>query len=250
LIEDYKGGIGLLDLKSIIFIKDKCCYNNMFEWLFGSKYKKLEEETKNSFSSVKKDMEVVEKWIKHLDSKEKQLFDLFGALKDDLSSIKDELAGLREGIDLAADSGKNKQVFEKMGVVGKQSAVLGVEKSVQTAVQTGNFYEILRGLTSNERLLVFTLMNSEMKLSYEDLALLLGKERSTVRGQINAIKQKSEGLILEITEKSGKKRVFVPAEIREKLVKYAKVRVGKEKKGQNQGKKEEKSEEEVEKSEK
>jgi len=73
--------------------------------------------------------------------------------------------------------------------------------------------------------LVFTLMNSDMKLSYEDLALLLGKERSTIRGQINSIKQKSPGIIEEITEKSGKKRVFVPEEIREKLKKYAKVRV-------------------------
>ena len=68
-------------------------------------------------------------------------------------------------------------------------------------------------------------MNSEMKLSYEDLALLLGKERSTVRGQINSVKQKSPGIIEEITEKNGKKRVFVPEEIKEKLRKYAKVRV-------------------------
>jgi hypothetical protein len=43
----------------------------------------------------------------------------------------------------------------------------------------------------------------EMKLSYEDLALMLGKEKSTIRGQINTIKQKSEGLIEEITEKNG-----------------------------------------------
>jgi len=73
-------------------------------------------------------------------------------------------------------------------------------------------------------------MNSDLKLSYEDLARLLGKERSTVRGQVNSIKQKSGGLIQEIVEKNGKKRVFIPEEIREKLAKYAKVRVGKEKK--------------------
>jgi chromosome segregation and condensation protein ScpB len=73
-------------------------------------------------------------------------------------------------------------------------------------------------------------MNSEMKLSYEDLALLLGKEKSTIRGQVNAIKQKKEGLIEEISEKNGKKRVYVPEEIKEKLAKYAKVRVGKKRK--------------------
>ena len=143
-----------------------------------------------------------------------------------------------------SDAGKNKQVFGKKGVSDKQTAVEGVGKAVQTAVQTGNFYGILQNLTSSERLLVFTLMNAGngMKLSYEDLARLLGKERSTVRGQINSIKQKSEGLILEITEKNGKKRVFVPEEIRVKLAKYAKVRVKGKRKDEEFEEKEEENE--------
>ncbi|MEK6836649.1 MAG: hypothetical protein AABX94_03205, partial [Nanoarchaeota archaeon] len=86
-------------------------------------------------------------------------------------------------------------------------------------------HDILKGLSSNERLIVFTLMNTELKLSYEDIARLLGKERATIRGQINAIKQKNEGLIQELTEPNGKKRVFVGEEVRNKLEKYAKVRV-------------------------
>ncbi len=202
----------------------------MFSWLFKNKYKQLEEKTQEGFNSVKKDMEVVGKWVKHLDNKDKQVFDIINELKLEISSIKDEIASMREGLDIVGESGKNKQVFEKIAVLDKQTAVYGVEKAVQTAVQTGNFYEIFKGLTSNERLLVLTLMNSDMKLSYEDLALLLGKERSTIRGQINAIKQKSEGLIMEITEKNGKKRVFVPDSVKEKLAKYAKVRVNNKKK--------------------
>jgi hypothetical protein len=197
----------------------------MFGWLFGKSDKKLEEETKKSFGSVKKDMDEVGKWIKHLNSQDKQLFDELNALKQDLSSIRDEMESLREGLEIATDNEKDKQVFEKRAVRGKQTGDLDVDKDVQTGVQTANFYGILQGLTANERLLVFTLMNSDMKLSYEDLALLLGKERSTVRGQINSVKQKSPGIIEEITEKNGKKRVFVPDEIKEKLKKYAKVRV-------------------------
>ena len=202
----------------------------MFEWLFGSKHKKLEDKTHEGFNSVKNDMDAVGKWIKHLDMKDKQLFDLLNELKRDLSSVKDEVESLREGVDMAVEGEKDKQLFKKMAVFDKQTAVVGVEEVVQTAVQTGNFYDILKGLSGNERLVVFTLMNSDMKLSYEDLALLLGKERSTVRGQINSIKQKSEGLIMEISEKNGKKRVYVPDEIREKLSKYAKVRVNNGKK--------------------
>jgi hypothetical protein len=54
---------------------------------------------------------------------------------------------------------------------------------------------------------------------------MLGKSRATIRGQVNAIKQKSEGLIEEIIEKNGKKRVFVPDEVKERMLKSVKVRV-------------------------
>lgn len=201
---------------------------------FNSKksLKDLEEKTENGFNSVRDDMEKVGKWIKHLDSKDKQLFDVLNSLKQDLSNIKDEVESLREAVDLVNNGVEDKQLFKKLPVLGKQTSVEDVQEAVQTAVQTDNFYNILKSLSSNERLLIFTLLNSDMKLSYEDLALMLGKEKSTVRGQINAIKQKSESLIEEIVEKTGKKRVYIPEEIKEKMQKYAKVRVTKKKKGQ------------------
>jgi len=202
----------------------------MFEWLLGKRDKQLEEKTQEGFNSVKKDMDTIGKWIKHLDSRDKQLFDVLNELKLELSSVQEEIGSMREGLEIVSNGVENKQVFEKTAVGSKQTAVGVVDKAVQTAVQTGNFYDIFRNLTANERALIFTLMNSHLKLSYEDLALLLGKERSTVRGQINSIKQKNEGLIEEISEKNGKKRVFVPEEIKEKLSKYAKVRVNNKKK--------------------
>ncbi|MEM4259207.1 MAG: hypothetical protein QXS38_00370 [Candidatus Pacearchaeota archaeon] len=199
----------------------------MFEWLFGKSTKKLEEETKQSFSAVRDDMNKIGKWLQHLKNEDKQLFEMISELKQALSTIKCEVGELRESINLASEHHASKQLFKKLPVYGKQTAVEGVQEVVQTAVQTGNIYEILKNLTGNERLIIFALLNSEngMKLSYEDLAMLLGKEKATIRGQVNAIKQKSEGLIEEITEKNGKKRVFIPEEIREKLLKYAKVRV-------------------------
>ena len=69
-----------------------------------------------------------------------------------------------------------------------------------------------------------------MKLSYHDLAAMLGKEKSTIRGQVNSIRQKSEGLIKEQVEENGKKRVYIPEEIKEKMLKKTKVRVKKNKK--------------------
>ena len=200
-------------------------------WLFGKKkVKLLEEETKNSFQQVKNDIEGVGKWIKHLDSKDKQVFEILGEIKRELATINEEVGGVKEAVSLVNLSVENKQLLKKTGVLHKQTDVYSVQEPVQTPVQTGNFYDILQGLSSSERLIILTLINSELKLSYEDVARLLGKERSTIRGQINAIKRKSEGLIQEIAESNGKKRVYVSEEIKEKLEKYAKVRVRKEKK--------------------
>lgn len=196
----------------------------MFWWSSKREVKQLKEKTENSFSAVKKDMDAVSKWIKHLDSQNKQLFDMVSAVEKDLSSLSDEITSLREGVDLVLNVQKNKQLFKKLPVLDKQTPVENVQRVVQTAVQTGSIHNILKDFSSNERLLMLTLLNSDMKLSYEDIALLLGKERSTIRGQINAIKQKAEGLILEVVEKNGKKRVYVPEEVRLKMQKYAKVR--------------------------
>ncbi len=205
----------------------------MFEWLFGkNNIKKIEEETKKSFLAVKEDFKQVSDWIEHLNEQDKKLFGVIEQVKADLSTIKNELEQTKEVVSLAGSGQSFKQVFKKQTAVYKQTAVGGVQNAVQTAVQTGNFYDIFNGLSANERVIVFTLINAGdgMKMSYEDLALLLGKEKSTIRGQINAIKQKSGGLIMEFSEKNGKKRVYIPEEVREKLQKYAKVRVGRGKK--------------------
>lgn len=242
--------IGVFKLDWVIGLLDRNLYiyrgfrRFMFGWLFGKKDKEIEEKTKEGFLSVRKDLDKVGSWIKHLDEHDKQLFDSLNSLRIDLSSIKDELDALKEVVSLVDFETKNKQLFKKTAVLTKQTAVQSVYEPVQTAVQTGSFYDILNNLSANERMIIFTLMNAQdgMKLSYEDLARLLGKERATIRGQINAIKQKSEGLLEEITEPNGKKRVFVREEVRNKLLKYAKVRVSGEEKQGKKSKKQRKRE--------
>ena len=199
----------------------------MFWWSSKKQVRDLKEKTEKSFSAVKQDMDAFGRWVKHLDSQDKQLFDLFFSLKQEIATLNDEVRAMREGIEMAVEEEKNKRLFKKLPVFDKQTAVEDVQKVVQTAVQTDNIYGILKNLSGNERLVAFTLLNSDMKLSYEDIALLLGKERSTVRGQINSIKQKTEGLIREVVESNGKKRVFIPDGIKAKMQKYAKVRMGK-----------------------
>jgi predicted transcriptional regulator len=198
--------------------------------MFGlfSRKKEIEqvrEDTKKGFESVKKDISAVSGWIKHLDSeKEMQKKDIED-IKEDLSSIMEEMESLKNVFSLMNEL-KPKQVFKTPNrVLNKQTAVFPVQTDVQTDVQTPN----LEQFSVTERAILWILLNSDMKLSYDDLAAMLGKERSTIRGQINTIKSKSESLIEEVIEKNGKKRVYIPDEIKEKMLKKAKVRVNKEK---------------------
>ncbi len=198
----------------------------MFEWLFGKKKDedKLKIEIRQSFENVKNDIENVSRWIKHLNSQDSKQEFKFSDIDARLSSIEDELEGVKNSVAML-DLSRFKQVFKtQTGVYRKQTAVQAVQDAVQTAVQTGEIVN-LTSFSLMERALIMVLLNSDMKLSYDDLAAMTGKSRATIRGQINSIKQKSEGLVEEIIERNGKKRVFIPQEIKEKLLKNVKVRV-------------------------
>jgi ElaB/YqjD/DUF883 family membrane-anchored ribosome-binding protein len=201
-------------------------------WVFSNK-KRLEEareETKKGFESVKKDMFSISEWIKHLDLEKNAQKEDITQIKSILSSIKEELEDLRERVEVADVLGSNSQIKQPFKtnshLLNKQTTDFDVQTGVQTGVQTPN----LANFSITERAIIGVLLNSDMKLSYEDLATLLNKEKSTIRGQINSIKSKSESLIEESIEKNGKKRVYITKEMKEKLLKKAKVRVKEKKK--------------------
>ncbi len=197
-------------------------------WIFHAKkeVEKINEETKNSFDSVKKDIMAVSGWIKHLDSEKNLQKKEIEDINEILSSIKNDVEGIKNVISVMNELKTNRLFKTPKQMFNKQTAVYTVQTGVQTGVQTPN----LNQFSVTERAILWVLLNSEVKLSFDDLAAMLGKERSTIRGQINAIRQKSEGLIEEEMEKNGKKRVFIPEEIKEKMLKKTKVRVNKGKK--------------------
>lgn len=209
----------------------------MFDWLFPKKEnKRIEEETKKGFDFVKKDITALSGWIKHLDSEKNVQKKDLDEIKDDLSLIKEEISGLKNVISLMSEL-KPRPVFKtNKQLFGKQTDVYAVQTRVQTAVQTPD----LNHFSVTERAILWILLNADIRLGYDDLSAILGKEKSTIRGQINAIKSKSEGLIEESIEKNGKKRVFIPDEIKEKMLKKQKVRVLGSKESQKKEKNEEK----------
>jgi len=198
----------------------------MFGWFSNKKeIKEIKEETRKSFDLVKKDITAVSGWIKHLDSEKKIQQNQIEGLIKEISSIKEELEGTKNVISFIGDSNLNRVFKTSRKNLDKQTPVLAVQTGVQTGVQT----PILNQFPLAERAILIILLNTEQKFSYEDLALMMNKEKSTLRGQINSIRQKNPGIIEEQIEQNGKKRVFIPVEIKEKMLKKAKVRVNLEK---------------------
>lgn len=195
----------------------------MFGWLFGRKkeVEALKEDTKRGFESVKRDMTSLSGWIKHLDSEKNLQKKDIEEIRNILSSMNNDLEGLKNVISIMNELKPRRQIQTPKQVFNKQTGVYAVQTGVQTAVQSPNFDQF----SVTERAIIWVLLNSDVKLSYDDLAAILGKERSTIRGHINRIKQKSDGLVEEIIEQNGKKRVFIPENMKEKLLKKVKVRV-------------------------
>jgi len=204
-----------------------------FDWLIGKKRpKEFEEEVKKSFSNVKKDFSKVSKWISHFDGKHQGHEEDIGDLIEKLQVLEkdfEEIKTFMEFFIAETSTGPFKTPFRRLSKhLSKQVQTPvqtgAVQTPVQTPVQTGfqtpsnQQSLVLKGLTMMERVVLFVLLNSKEKLSYEDIAALIGKDRSTVRGQINNIKQKSEGLIEEVMESDGKKRFFVEELLKERVL--------------------------------
>ena len=177
----------------------------------------LKQAVQTGFNSVKEDFNKTSAWIKHLKTNEEGLKEEISDLYDELASVKEDLENIKNVLSIVGKQGVFKQ---QQTVFNKQTPFRGVLNTVQTGVQT----VFLDNLSTTERAIIFVLLNSDMKLSYEDLAAMLGKRKATIRGQINSIKQKSEGIIEEIIGENNKKRVFIPEKIKESLLKTQKTR--------------------------
>jgi regulator of replication initiation timing len=199
--------------------------------MFGLFKKKVEKQeflahknaVQTALNNAKQDVGNLNQWVEHLNSVDSGLKGDVEDIYEELSTVKTELEELKNMVSLAVGGKKLRKSAAVQTADGKQTAVYAVQNTVQTAVQT----EFLDRLSISERALVMILLNSDMKLSYEDLGAMMGKDPATVRGQINGVKQKCEGLIEEQIEKNNKKRLFIPEKLRNTLLKKVKVRVKK-----------------------
>ncbi|MBI2671028.1 hypothetical protein HYX18_03565 [Candidatus Woesearchaeota archaeon] len=192
------------------------------------KFKVLHNNLSASFSNIKKDMENFSKWVMHLEKHRTHHHSKIGDIEKKVYFLEKMLEDIKIGQTFVRlpDVSKHGQTFVrlKQTAVGVQTGVDVVQTPVQTAIQTfkpigtSELKEILRNLTVMERAVLWTLLNTDLKMSYDDLAVLLGKDKSTLRGQITNIKRKSDDLIKEFIENNGKKRFFVDENIKKMMI--------------------------------
>ena len=198
----------------------------MFGWFTKRAKKEDVEQLKGAvqtgFGKIKDDISNVSNWITHLKEKGEGRDDEISDIYEELSTVKSELENIKNMIDIL---GNRKLFKQRQTVFNKQTAVQAVQTPVQTAVQSTFLDSFLDNLSITERAMVWVLLNSDLKLSYDDLAAMLGKERATIRGQLNSIKQKSDGLIAEQIEKNNKKRFYIHEKVKGTLLKKVKVRL-------------------------
>jgi len=196
----------------------------MLNWLFG-KVKKEEFDTHKSavqtaLNNVKQDVGGIGKWIKHLDQQDSMIKNDVESVMNEIATIKNELLEIKNLLQEEQAQTAQPMFKQPRAEKHKQTPVYDVQTAVQTTVQAAFFTK----LSTSEKAIVGILLNSDLKLSYEDLAAMMAKDTATIRGQVNSIKQKCEGLIEEQIEKNGKKRLYIPEKIREIMLKRVKVR--------------------------
>lgn len=176
------------------------------------KFTDLNDSLKNSFSKIKEDIFSLSSNVEHLHGHKKNhselIVELDSRIKTLESFIEDTLTN---------------QVLVQTNHLSKQIQTNVRSKRTSMLVQT-DILESLKRLTPMERSLVWALLNTDLKLSYSDLSNILGKDESTVRGQLSNIKRKTDELLLEMSESNGQKRFYIEDMIKNKIMKKYKVK--------------------------
>jgi len=192
----------------------------MVWWLFrkkrdddvNEKFVNLHESLHSSFSNIKRDMTGINKWLDHFKSKHENHDKQFDLLNQRINNIEEVIDGIQTAVQTG---GLSKQPQTDSRPNNRLSLSKQDEENLSMTIK-------LKKLTLMERAVVWALLNTDLKLSYEDLSVALGKDKSTLRGQINNIKTKSEGLIEEYPEKDGKKRFCISDKIKSEILKGVK----------------------------
>lgn len=184
------------------------------------RFSNLHDSLNDSFSKIKDDMQGVGDWIKHLNETKHNHHEKIEDIHTRLRVVEEFMYNFLEQSPIEEVS-KQLSKQEQTAVRLNQTEGLSKQLSKQRTDIKTDLERALYSLTAMERAVVWSLLNTDLKLNYEDLSRILGKDRSTVRGQVNNIKRKIPELILEKSESDNSKRFFIDDEFkREIMIKY------------------------------
>lgn len=187
-------------------------------WFFRDKRNETDPDTfskkvKNSFINVKNDMQKILEWISFLKINYEKSENRLSEIEKNLENMKIRILNLEED--------KNRAAVWTADQTAVQTAVQNwtAVRPKQTAVQkeVGDLEKYFNGLTWREGELLSILLNTEREMDYNDLCEMVGRDQSTLRGQVNKIKIKYPGAIEETVTNKGKKSFSMNQELKEKI---------------------------------
>ncbi len=190
----------------------------MFFWVKKREYEELSEKFDRIHSSLHRSFLNVKTDITHINSKIDKLHDGHRSKNAELFRLQERIDQLELLFNEAFGANqKDERVFgQPFGQTQTDSRL----KQPSVVVQTGRRGDKwTKNLTPMERAIISILLNNEMKLTYDDLSIMVGRDKSTIRGQVNNIKQKNEGLLMEYIERNGKKRFFIDEKLKNEILK-------------------------------
>ncbi len=157
----------------------------MVWWLFKKrdnleqKFDNLHNSLHDSFSNIKRDVDTVNKWLGHFKNRHHEHDQKLELLSQRISTIEEFLEDIPDvwkGVQTAVQTGG---VSKQLQTDSRPNNCPKLSKQLSKQYEEMTLIEKIRKLTIMERAVVWALVNTDLKLSYEDLGKALGKDKST-----------------------------------------------------------------------
>ncbi len=179
---------------------------NLMEWI-----KLLHETQKNQDQQIKK-LEMSVKGA--FNTYNKYMLDLYKVVQDVKDTSNEHAKLLSQGnFSSSMDSSKRLDVSSK-----SEAQVITIEKAVpqKETMREGPLLEMSKKVTRSEKMVLAILMNSDQKLSYKDISMLMGVSVSTIKSHMCNIRNK--GFPLQEYNDGGNIKRYYLAENMKKIL--------------------------------
>ncbi|MEK6940815.1 MAG: hypothetical protein AABW49_02855 [Nanoarchaeota archaeon] len=176
----------------------------------------IQTSLKISFKHIKSDIKILTEWIDHFNNKHDKHEEEVEKINLNVLSLNKRIIDIEKVI----SSLSKQQTAVQTPVRFKQPQTDNRFKQLFEPVQIKQAGDTFtKNMTPMERAIISVLLNTDLKLSYDDLRVAIGRDKSTIRGQVNNIKQKNSKLLKEVAESTGRKRFYIDEPTKNSILK-------------------------------